>query len=103
MTIDKELFYASHGLKYPVVARPYTDDMEVKEKFYTKDEVITIFTELLSEIEELKLDYPVGECTHPLLKIIKTTEYQTKTAVEIKHDCAEIIQQKINELKESEE
>ena len=39
MTIDKELFYASHGLEYPVVARPYTD-MEVKEKFFTKDEVI---------------------------------------------------------------
>lgn len=99
MGIDKKLFYASHGLKYPVVAKPYADDMEVKEKFYTKADVMDILTEIQLEIEELKLDYPVGECTHPLLKI-KTTEYQTKTAVEIKHDCVELIQQKIDALKE---
>ena len=108
MAIDKKLFYASDNGElvcvsdniHPV-AKTYTD-MEVKEKFFTKDEIITILTELLSEIEELKLDYPVGECTHPLLKI-KTTEYQTKTAVEIKHDCAEIIQQKLNALKEEDD
>jgi hypothetical protein len=50
MTIDKELFYASHGLKYPVVARPYTDDMVVKEKFYTEDEVIAMLTELKNKL-----------------------------------------------------
>lgn len=51
MTIDKELFYASHGLKYPVV----TDDMEVKEKFFTKDEVITMLTELQDELKHANL------------------------------------------------
>jgi len=44
MAVDKKLFYASHGLEYPVVARPYTD-MEVKEKFFTKDEVIAMLTD----------------------------------------------------------
>jgi len=56
MTIDKELFYASHGLKYPVVARPYTDDMEVKEKFYTKADVMDMLTELKKEIEEKAIE-----------------------------------------------
>lgn len=56
MAIDKELFYASHGLKYPVVARPYTDDMEVKEKFFTKDEVIAMLEEIHLEIEEKGID-----------------------------------------------
>lgn len=64
-----------------------------------KDDMVAMLTELQLEIKNLKLDYPVGECTHPLLKI-KTTEYQTKTAVETKHDCVELIQQKIDELKE---
>ena len=52
MAIDKKLFYASHGLKYPVVARPYTDDMEVKEKFFTKADMVDMLTELQLEIDE---------------------------------------------------
>ena len=46
MAIDKKLFYASHGLEYPVV----TDDMVVKEKFYTEDEVIAMLTELKNKL-----------------------------------------------------
>jgi hypothetical protein len=81
-----------------IVSKLYKDDIDfLREQL--KANVIALLTDIQTEIEELKLDYPVGECTHPLLKI-KTTEYQTKTAVEIKHDCAEIIQQKLNALKE---
>lgn len=61
-------------------------------------DMVAIFTELLSEIEELKLDYSIGECEHPLMKI-RTTVYQTKTATEVKYDCEKIIQQKIDALK----
>ena len=64
-----------------------------------KADMVAMLTEILLEIEELKLDYLIGECEHPVMKI-KTTAYRTKTTAEIKHDCAELIQQKINSLKE---
>lgn len=84
MGIDKELFYTSHELKYPVVARPYTDDMTVQEKVYTKDEVVAMLTEIQLEIEELD---PFGD------------EWSDSLDA-----CNDIIQQKINSLKsESEE
>jgi len=63
-----------------------------------KADMVAMLTELKLEIAELKLDYPIGECEHPTLKI-KTTAYQTKTTTEIKQNCVEIIQQKINALK----
>ena len=53
MAIDKELFCASHGLKYPVVARPYTDDMEVKEKFFTKADMVAILDKVRNEINKI--------------------------------------------------
>lgn len=85
MAIDKELFYASHGLKYPVVARPYTDDMEVKEKFYTKDEVIAILTELKNELIDVSWNMDM---------------YDSDLDFECCYlnDIDEIIQQKINSL-----
>jgi len=52
MAIDKELFYASHGLKYPVVARPYTDDMEVKEVVFTKADMVDVLNRIRAEIED---------------------------------------------------
>ena len=84
MAIDKELFYASHGLKYPVVARPYTDDMEVKEKFFTKADMVAMLTEIQLEIEEQKRDE---------LSYQQTWNYPLNV-------CVSIIQQKINALKE---
>ena len=50
MAIDKELFYASHGLKYPVVARPYTDDMEVKEVVFTKADMVDVLDKIRDEV-----------------------------------------------------
>ena len=83
MTIDKELFYASHGLKYPVVARPYTDDMEVKEKFFTKADMVAM-------LEDLKQDI-IAEAYG-----IETdcSDYVVNVA-----DIDMVIQQKINALK----
>ena len=52
MEIDKELFSASDGLKYPVVARPYADDMKVKEKFFTKADMVAILDKIRAEIED---------------------------------------------------
>lgn len=79
MAIDKELFYATHGLKYPVVATPYTDDMIVKEKLYTKDEVVAMLEELNLEIDEMfarEINYTVDKIQY-------------------------LIQEKINALKEN--
>jgi len=45
-------FYASHGLKYPVVSRPSTVDIVVKEKLFTEADIIAMLTELQQEIEE---------------------------------------------------
>lgn len=87
MAIDKELFYASHGLKYPVVAREYTDDIIVKKKIYTKDEVIAMFTELQAEIE----------------KIVKEEESIDKKWANGLHYSEKIIQEKISKLKEEDE
>ena len=53
MAIDKELFSASDGLKYPVVARPYTDDMEVKEKFFTKADMVAMLDKVRNEIDKI--------------------------------------------------
>ena len=53
MAIDKEVFYASHGLIYPVVAKPYTDDMVVKEKFFTKDDMVDMLDKIRAEIDEV--------------------------------------------------
>lgn len=47
-----EVFYASHGLVYPVVAKPYTDDMVVKEKFFTKDDMVDMLDKIRAEIEK---------------------------------------------------
>ena len=72
--------------------------VEAIPKSQYKADMLAMLTELKLEIAELKLDYPIGECEHPTLKI-KTTAYQTKTTTEIKQNCVEIIQQKINSLK----
>lgn len=53
MGIDKELFSVSDGLKYPVVARPYTDDMKVKEKFFTKADMVAILDKVRNEIDKI--------------------------------------------------
>jgi hypothetical protein len=88
MAIDKKLFYASHGLEYPVVARPYTDDMEVKEKFYTKDEVIAMLKELQDELKHTNLS--------GLWKPNYAEGFNDSVATSVKK-----IQEKIDKLKES--
>lgn len=93
MAIDKELFYASHGLKYPVVARQYTDDIIVKKKIYTKDEVIAMYIELQAEIEEI--DSRAGYDGNGMPTF--STDYIRKKKVN------EVIQQKIGALKGEEE
>ncbi len=94
MAIDKELFYASHGLKYTVVARPYTDDMEVKKKFFTKADMVAMLEELKKEIEEIPNSYeykPIGTYDYSL-----GAEHERKVNLEI-------IQQQINKLKGEED
>lgn len=55
MTIDKELFYASHGFEYPVVARPYTDDMVVREKFFTEADVVAMLLEVKDAVKHCEI------------------------------------------------
>ena len=93
MAIDKELFPASDGLKYPVVARPYTDDMEVKEKFFTKADMVAMLTDIQLEIEELQLDRPL------ISRGYECYGFENKTPTEIRQECSDIIQQKIDSLK----
>ena len=88
MAIDKKLFYALHGLEYPVVARPYTDDMEVKEKFFTKDEVIAMLIELQDELKHTNLS--------GLWKANYAEGFNDSVATSVKK-----IQEKIDKLKES--
>ena len=88
MAVDK-ILYDTHDLKYPVVARPYTDDMVVKEQFFTKDEVVVMLKELKNKLIDKSwnidmydddLDF---ECCYL-------------------NDIDDIIQNKINTLKEIE-
>ena len=80
-----------------ILSRLYDDDIDfLKEQL--RADMVDMLEEIKKEIEELKLDYPAGEYEHPIMKI-KTTVYKTKTTPELKHDCAEIIQQKIEQLK----
>lgn len=84
MAIDKELFYASHGLKYPVVARQYTDDMQVKEKIYTKDEMVAMLEKLEQDLKAEAYGIEM---------------FGDDLAVDVP-DIEKVIQQKINELEE---
>lgn len=90
MAIDKELFYASHGLKYPVVARPYTDDITVQEKIYSQDEVMAMLEEIKSKITE-KSYYDTT--------IIGDYEDEVRINLVELDDVNEIIIEKINALK----
>lgn len=84
MTIDKELFYASHGLEYPIVARPYTDDMEVKEKFFTEADVVAMLDEIDLELAEQQADF------------IGADDYNESYGVQVSRN---VIREKINALK----
>ena len=59
------------------------------EEMYTKDDIVDMLTELKEEIEEIeKFTNTVG------------WELRAKTPEEIKKECLEIIQQKINDMRE---
>ena len=59
------------------------------EEMYTKDDIVDMLTELKTEIEEIeKFTSTVG------------WELRAKTPEEIKKECLEIIQQKINAMRE---
>ena len=88
MAIDKELFYASHGLEYPVVARPYTDDMEVKEKFFTKADVVAMLSEVKDAVKHCEIT--------GLWKANYREGFNDGVAKSL-----DAIQQKINELKKN--
>lgn len=99
MAIDKELFYASHELKYPVVARPYTDDMTVQEKVYTKDEVVAMLKEIQKEIEEKIQGYEARSLEHI------NAMYEASMSGRMFGYCGanEIIQERIDKLKGEQE
>ena len=71
---DKELSFPIDNLKYMVVARPYTDDMTVQDKIYTKDEVVDMFVSLKSYIDAmaiLEIDPSFAEGEKFCVKIIQ--------------------------------
>lgn len=84
--MSKELVYPSEGLNtYPVVAIPSSyDDMIVKKKVFTDDEVLAILKDIQQEIEE---------------NVLADDPDTTLTFLQARETCVAVIQQKINELK----
>ena len=69
------------------------DDDGVMHKVFTEDEVIAMFTELQMEIEELRLDRPL------MSRGYECYGHEDKTPTEIRQECSDFIQQKIDGLK----
>lgn len=84
--MSKELVYPSEGL---IVMPSSYEDMIVKKKVFTDDEVIAILEDIQKEIEELE---PPKSYQNEY-----TNAYLGAMAMKEKDKC--IIQQKINELK----
>lgn len=62
-----------------------------------KADMVAILVELQLEIEELRLDRPLFSRGYECYGL------EDKTPTEIQQECSDIIQQKINELKEDQE
>lgn len=80
-----KLVHPLEGSKYPVISNPYNPDATmVKEKVFTKEELIAVLTELQQEIED----------------VVKEEELIDKKWAKGLHYSEKIIQHKINSLKE---
>ena len=60
-----------------------------------KSDMVTMLTDIQLEIEELRLDRPL------ISRGYECYGFEDKTPTEIKQECSDVIQQKINELKEN--
>ena len=65
------------------------------EEVYTMDEVVSMLEELKKEIEELRLDRPL------MSRGYECYGHEDKTPTVIRQECSDIIQQKIEQLKEN--
>lgn len=92
-TYDVDMDDTERDANCPLVEAISKDQYEER----LKADMIAMLTELQLEIEELRLDRPL------MSRGYECYGFEDKTPTEIQQECSDIIQQKINALKEKED